>query len=109
MNVNNKYLNNFISYVPSKRKQIKKRKGKSFDEHFEIPHTEKEKTAKCKICATEKNLNISIKMTAGNTTGIKRHLEKYHIKEYENFYEILHSSSESQVINYYFNTNQQTK
>lgn len=37
-------------------------------------------------------------MTAKNTTGVERHLEKNHLKEYEEVYLVIPGSSNMEVI-----------
>lgn len=43
------------------------------------------KYAKCKLCD---QVEVFIKMTAGNTSGIKRHIENKHPEEYGEFYDV---------------------
>lgn len=83
------------NYPSTKRR---KKDGKPLSEYFDFVVVENSKVAKCKICFEEKKKLIEIKMTAGNTTGVKRHLEKHHLKQYEEVYLIIPGSSNSQVI-----------
>lgn len=67
----------------------KRRKGgKSLEEYFEYKYVENLKVAVCKLCFAEKQTEDYIKMTGGNTTGVKRHLEKFHKKQYNEIWEV---------------------
>lgn len=67
----------------------RKKGGKSLEEYFEFKYEDKLKVALCKLCCLEKSSQEYIKMTSGNTTGVKRHLQKFHEAEYSEIWETI--------------------
>lgn len=67
--------------------KAKKRKQDELSEIYDFEYTsDKEKFAKCKLCAAKNNFEKIIKMKDGNTSGIIRHLKNYHKEEYCKMY-----------------------
>lgn len=83
--------------------QRKKRYGRDLEESFEfIFDNHGVKWGKCKLClAQEPPIKKTFKMTASNTTGIKRHLRKFHQTEFEETYPLLNNSKKV-IINFLF-------
>ncbi|XP_043461049.1 uncharacterized protein LOC122497809 isoform X1 [Leptopilina heterotoma] len=72
----------------------RKRFGRELDESFEFNFDEYGvKWGKCKLCLAQKPpINKTFKMTASNTTGIRRHLRKCHQTEFDETYPLVKNS-----------------
>lgn len=62
--------------------------GKTLEKYFELKYLENLKVAICKLCYTENQIEDCIKMTSGNTTGVKRHLQKFDQDQYNKIWEV---------------------
>lgn len=63
----------------------------SYETFFTYEHIEKEKQGRCKICASV------IKMKNSNTSGLKKHLNARHKKEFKQMFPTVESKQKKQV------------
>lgn len=78
---------------PAASKKRRRNSKKPLADYFEFYFIAELKMAKCKMCSTETN-PVTIKMTGGNTSSVKRHLEKIHPKEYAEIYVCVETGTE---------------
>lgn len=53
-----------------------------FEPFFSLQIVNNKKIAICKLCKDKKKRDVEIKMTDGNTSGVGKHLQKQHTKEF---------------------------